>query len=110
MVAAVIAEPTPGYLRAGILAPVSGLGVCVLLLMAHTALPRRIAQNKKASPERPESWRARLDRPNGTRDRVMKVRLAQGRCLPRTAWALYPLGGYEFVITRTTALASSAMR
>ena len=51
MVAAVIAEPTPGYLRAGILAPVSGLGVCVLFLMAHTALPRKIAQNKKASPE-----------------------------------------------------------
>ena len=39
MVAAVIAEPTPGYLRAGILAPVSGLGVGVLLFMAHSELP-----------------------------------------------------------------------
>jgi len=52
-VAAVLAEPTPGYLRAGILAPVSGLGVGVLLLMAHAALPRKIAKNKKASPEVP---------------------------------------------------------
>ena len=53
LVAAVLAEPAAGDLRPGILAPVSSLGVGVLLLMAHAALPRKIAQNKKASPEGP---------------------------------------------------------
>jgi len=50
-----LAEPAAGDLRPGVLAPVSGLGVGVLLLMAHAALPRKIAKNKKDSPEGPAS-------------------------------------------------------
>jgi hypothetical protein len=43
LVAAGLAEPATSDLRAIILAPVSGLGVGVLLLMAHAALPLRIS-------------------------------------------------------------------
>lgn len=102
LISAALAEPSASDLRAGILAPVSCLGVGSLLFVTHDA------ENKKASPEGPASWRARLDRQSGTRDRGRKVRLAQGRGLPRAAWALYPLGGYEFLVMRRTARSGPA--